>query len=235
MVVFDSTVLILLLYPEAKPPIDPATKAPLTDCKARIEFLISKLSESKTPILIPTPVLSEVLVRTRNEKSDAYFDIMRKSPAFQVEPFDSIAAVELAHLIDEALASKKELTAAETWAKVKYDRQIIAVAKTRGCTSIYCGDGNLAAVASKNGMKPIMTWELPLPPVNQQQELKFDEQSKTDPEPGRSAPEDAELAAAEVSQNREIGEEESEKETEGSVNLAEAAEPKPKIIDNPPE
>lgn len=57
MVLMDSTVLLLLLYPGAAPPIDPMTGVQLLKCKERIDFLLTNLSEARTRILIPTPCL----------------------------------------------------------------------------------------------------------------------------------------------------------------------------------
>ncbi len=46
MVVFDSSILLLLIHPDAKPPNDPSTGKPLEHAKQRIEYLIKTLSES---------------------------------------------------------------------------------------------------------------------------------------------------------------------------------------------
>jgi hypothetical protein len=63
MVLIDATTLLLLLDSDARPPRDPATKKPLEKCKERIEFLIETLSEAGSRVVVPTPVLSELLVR----------------------------------------------------------------------------------------------------------------------------------------------------------------------------
>lgn len=77
MVVFDASVLLLLLDPDASPPNDPATGQPIEHAKARIEHLIATLERQRTKVIIPTPVLSEVLVRAG---ADA---LMRFSPGNQ--------------------------------------------------------------------------------------------------------------------------------------------------------
>ena len=63
MAVFDSTVLLYLLEPDAQTPRDPATGAPVADARQRIEHLIETLERKNEVVVIPTPVLSEVLVR----------------------------------------------------------------------------------------------------------------------------------------------------------------------------
>ena len=62
MPVFDATALLHFLEPQAPAPIDPETNEPLTDAKARIDFLIDTLEDQGETIIIPTPALGEVLV-----------------------------------------------------------------------------------------------------------------------------------------------------------------------------
>lgn len=62
MVVFDTSVLLLVLNPDARPPVDPQTERPLDRAAARIEHLVDGLTRTNEQIIIPTPVFSEVLV-----------------------------------------------------------------------------------------------------------------------------------------------------------------------------
>ena len=62
MVVIDATILLLLLRPESGVPMDSAGK-PVDHAPARVDFLIRELEKLGSRILIPTPALSEVLVR----------------------------------------------------------------------------------------------------------------------------------------------------------------------------
>ena len=43
MAVFDATALLLFLDPDTRPPLDPETREPVTDVRARIEFLVETL------------------------------------------------------------------------------------------------------------------------------------------------------------------------------------------------
>lgn len=61
MVVFDNSFLSLLLHPDADVPNDPATDAPVERAHDRIAYLVERLRESGTRILIPAPVLGEFL------------------------------------------------------------------------------------------------------------------------------------------------------------------------------
>ncbi len=162
MVIMDSTTLLLLLYPSAKPPLDASTNEAVTKCKERIELLLQNLSQAGVQVMVPTPVLSEILVaagadkaRVLNEISNAY--------AFKVQPFDALAAIEVAMLTDADLQSNKKLTPNETKAKIKYDRQIIAIAKVSAVQTIYSDDGGLGRKAVANGITVVKTSDLPLP------------------------------------------------------------------------
>lgn len=162
MVILDTTTLLLLFFPEALPPIDPGTGAPLVKCKQRIELLLNTLAESRTRILIPTPVLSEMLVRAGNDRNQL-LNAIHSQYEFSIAPFDERAAVELAFLIDKSLQSPKPLTDVETKAKVKFDRQIISIAKVHGVRTIYSDDKGIYTVGTANGIDVIKTWQLPLP------------------------------------------------------------------------
>ena len=61
MAVFDTTMLLCFLEPDAKAPHDPETNEPVTDARARIDVLIERLDSKRETVVIPTPVLSEAL------------------------------------------------------------------------------------------------------------------------------------------------------------------------------
>ncbi len=172
MVVMDSTMLLLLFQSDARPPIDPTTNLPLEKCKERIDFLIQSLTDKNIEIAIPTPVLSEILVAAGPDKSKI-LDAINSFYAFSIKPFDQLAAVEVAMLTDKDLDSNKKLNAQETKAKVKYDRQIVAIAKVNNLKTIYSDDRGLAKVARANGINVIQTADLPVPPEPPQKSFEF--------------------------------------------------------------
>lgn len=148
-VVFDNSVLCLLLHPEADVPTDPATGAPVTRPQDRIAHLVEQLREQKARILIPAPVLAEFLTVA----DPAYLDEINASQHFEVVPFDQRAAVEAAVSLRADIAEGRGKTAGSTsnWQKVKIDRQVVAIAKVREARAIYTTDRdirNLAALAS---------------------------------------------------------------------------------------
>jgi hypothetical protein len=58
MVVFDNTALSLLLRPEARPPLDPATGAPVAFAQERFAALVQTLQRTRTVVIIPSPSLA---------------------------------------------------------------------------------------------------------------------------------------------------------------------------------
>ncbi|WP_322107190.1 hypothetical protein [Paraburkholderia sp. J41] len=173
MVVFDTSFLALAFDSGYKAPLDPATGQPLTQCVERINGLIAHLNSSKQRILIPTPVLAEYLVEGGPDK-DKRLQIFANSRVFSVASFDQRAAIECAMLEDGDSKKKKKLTPAETKAKVKFDRQVIAVAKAHRAHSLYTGDQKLADRANENGINAILTWEVPLPLSAAQLKLNYE-------------------------------------------------------------
>jgi len=82
MVVFDTSILLLLLHPDAKPPIDPETKIAVEKAAERITHLVDVLSNAKEKIIIPTPVLSELLVHA-GEATNQYLDVLNGQAVFE--------------------------------------------------------------------------------------------------------------------------------------------------------
>lgn len=162
----DSSALALLINPSANPPIDPNTGAPVDRARERVEHFIAQLSSVDT-VIIPTPVLAEVLVRAEQSAPD----VLRALSGFarmKVRAFDERAAVETAFMTQEAIANgDKKSGSTDAWQKVKVDRQIIAVARVQGATRIYSDDQGLTQFAKRLGMDVCSTWELPNPPATQ--------------------------------------------------------------------
>ena len=187
MVVFDATVLSLLLWPEARPPDDPNTGKKVTRCKERIEFLVQTLHSKRETIIIPTPVLSEVLVVT-GEDGLAYVPIFQKSTTFQLAAFDTLAAIELAEINRQArVAGDKKSGTDAPYQKIKIDRQIVSIGKVAAAHTIYTNDTSLSTFAAKAGIKTIGVHELPLPPESAQIDmmdmLAAQEPKKDEPDP----------------------------------------------------
>ena len=102
VVAFDNNVLCLFLHPEVDAPDDPATRRPVSRVQDRISYLVEQLRESRSRILIPTPVLAEFLTFATPD----YLDVINSSAHFEVAPFDQRAAIEAGSAMHETFKIK---------------------------------------------------------------------------------------------------------------------------------
>ncbi len=162
MVVIDATTLLLMLRPET----------PINRPKERIEHLVKQLEKTRTKLIVPTPALSEALVGAGAAASQQIVDYLLRYSVFQIEPFDLRAAIELSAMTRTAKnKSSKRADSAATWAKVKFDRQIVAIAKVCGATTIYSDDGDLRAIAKETEIKVLSVADIDLPPEDPQGDI----------------------------------------------------------------
>lgn len=189
MIVFDASVLLLLLNPETPPPKDATTGRAVVRCKDRIEHFIAQLTKQREKIIIPTPALSEALIKA-GEAAPQYLDIMRNSRFFQISPFGTTAAVEAAELMRQRIAKLGTLKgdAIDTRAKVKFDHQIIAISRVTRAMTIFSDDDGLRKLATSLGITVLGVASLPLPPDDPQASLDF----SPPPEPPNEMPPDDE-------------------------------------------
>jgi predicted nucleic acid-binding protein len=143
---------------------------PIEKAKERIDHLVKQLEKEKTKIVVPTPALSEILVRAGTEMSDKIIEHLQRFSVFRIEPFDTRAAIEVAAMTRELLdgRQRKRGTSSATWTKIKFDRQIVAIAKVCNATVIYSDDEDVAKIAARARIKVIGLADLPLPPEDAQ-------------------------------------------------------------------
>jgi len=171
MVVLDATMLLLLLSPNATAPTDAATGKPVEHAQQRLEGLLKQLEADRTKIIVPAPALSEILVRA-GKAGPEYLDRLNRSSAFRIVSFDIRAAVEVAQMTRSAIDSGNKRTDPEaTWAKIKYDRQIVAIARVENASIIYSDDRHIRRLAADAGMSVIGIAEVPLPDDLKQMDL----------------------------------------------------------------
>src|SRR6266852_911887 len=167
MVAIDNTFLSLMLHPRAKPPKDPATGKAVERIGDRIEKLQEDLDSESERIILPTPVLSEFLILAGRD-GPGYLEKLSGMKNILIKPFDQVAAIELAAVeVEDRLKEGKRAGSTSPWAKLRFDRQIVAIAKTNGATRIYSDDEDVIKFARRLGIEVIRTWELPLPSAKQ--------------------------------------------------------------------
>lgn len=179
MVILDATALLLLLDEKTSPPMYPGTKQLMADAHDRIVVAVTEVRKRGDKILIAAPVLAEVLVRAR-DAGPGYVKTFNESAHFKPVPFDQLAAITHAGITRAAVDSgDKRDGVDDSLAKIKFDRQIVAIAKAEGADTLYTDDDRLAVHAQKQGINVIRTHEIAL---NLQTTL-FDQVVEPEPPP----------------------------------------------------
>ena len=159
----DSDILSLLINPHAKTPINPNTGEPVDRPAERVELLKETLDERNIKLLIPSPVLGEILVLAK-ESGPSYLSDFESSPVFRIGNFDTRAAVEAAAMqLDAIKQGDKKGGSKSDWQRVKVDRQIVAIAKANNVDILYTNDDGLKRLTNTSGIKTVSLWELPDP------------------------------------------------------------------------
>jgi hypothetical protein len=91
--------------------------------------------------------------------------IFNTNAAFRICDFDQRAAIQVALMAQEA--GDRARNPQDTYAKIKYDRQIAAIAKVQGASAVYSDDANVRNYARRLGMAAVALADLPLPPPPQ--------------------------------------------------------------------
>lgn len=173
IVAFDNTILTLVFNPDAKPSPNPATGKPVDHCKQRVDTLIDLHSSSGNTILLPTPALSETY--TCEDEPEKLAQTINEYHCFMPAAFDNRAAIELATVIREAVKlGDKRSGSAEPYQKIKFDRQIVAIAKVHGVEILYTDDENQTSFAKSVGIKVVHSWELPMSDKHAQSDMLKD-------------------------------------------------------------
>jgi len=162
VIIFDSSYLVVLLHPNPAPAKDREDK-PVAQFKERVEYLTRVMDTKNDAIGVPTPAMAEVLVRSGANRAQ-YVSVLSDTWKFQILPFDSRAAIEAADLV-AATKSRKEKW--DTWAKVKFDIQIVSIAKAEAATLIYSDDRDIENFAKRFNIRVMRICDLPLPPTEE--------------------------------------------------------------------
>jgi predicted nucleic acid-binding protein len=160
-IAFDATVLIDLFNPRLK-----------GDRRAKLDELVAQLQKSRSKILIPTPALTELLVRAGKAREEIHQQLSNKSK-FQITPFDSRAAMECALMLEDALDTKSKHQI--TKSKIKFDWLIVATAAAHNATTIYSDDGDIARCGQRANIKVVKIDDLPLPASARQKKLELND------------------------------------------------------------
>ena len=93
-----------------------------------------------------------------------------------IAPFDEKAAVETAIMAGEAIKCPSIRAVTDgTYAKIKYDRQIVGIAVSEGAATLYTDDRNQQAFARRHGMKALGIAECLVPESAAQMTLRLED------------------------------------------------------------
>ena len=141
----------------------PSADHPIRNARERINFLIADLNGRGEQIVIPTPALSEILIKVGKAKNEVVQQLT-KNPRFLIAAFDTLAAVELSMMTDAAMSrSDKKDKLGGTWTKVKFDRQIVAIGKVLRVAKIYSEDSGVHAIGTREGVAVIRVADIEIP------------------------------------------------------------------------
>jgi len=130
--VFDSTFMLLVTADVAAVP-NPSTPIddPGTEARDRLNFLIETLDDQRIDVVLPTPVLTELLVSARRDAGDT-LKLLNGLARLRVEGFGQRTAVECAEILRRVPAGSGPR------GKVKFDHQIVAIANVMGAGKPRC-------------------------------------------------------------------------------------------------
>ncbi|HEY3847058.1 MAG TPA: PIN domain-containing protein [Acetobacteraceae bacterium] len=172
-VVFDSTFLLLLTDNLAHAPSPPAGvlfpgNSSVADVALdRLNFLLETLDNARTDVVVPTPVLTELLASARADVSGT-LAVLNGLARIRIEGFGQRAAIECADML------RRTGRGTGPKAKVKFDHQIVAIAKVVGAAAVYSDDRDVHRLCELEGLPCKGVWDLPPRPVDPQSSLPLD-------------------------------------------------------------
>lgn len=169
-VVVDASVLVYLIYPNAPAPKSAAGTGPVEHCRERIEGLLEDLDAEGIEVLVPTPVLSELLIRSPGKEQEVVA-ILSGNRTVVIADFDQRAAIENAMLRRTA---EKRRPFKQAKKEVSFDLQILAIAKSRGASILLTDDGPLRGRAQMAGIQAKGIEDLGVPDSKRQMLLVDD-------------------------------------------------------------
>lgn len=139
-IVFDTNILIQLITgpKDGTSLTAPDTGEVVYDTKRRAEALLDMVKNNDGVVVIPTPVLAEYLVGIERAQHQTHIDLIQQNASFELASFDEIAAIECALL--PTLQELKQMLPSQSSNKVKFDRQIVAIAKSLNVDEVWTHD-----------------------------------------------------------------------------------------------
>jgi predicted nucleic acid-binding protein len=108
-----------------------------------VSKLIQALSSENAKVVVPTPALAQVLTHSPT-KAEGWMRTLNTHSCFQVRPFDDKASFELTQILGESVSGLRDI--------LRFDRQIVAIAKVYGVSVVYADDEQVTQFAGECGI-----------------------------------------------------------------------------------
>jgi len=168
--VFDSTLMLLLTDSLAVAPLPPegivdVAKRGADDlARDRLNFLLETLDNARTDVVVPAPVLTELLASAKTDVA-ATLGVIEGLARVRVEGFGQRAAIECADMLRDTGRGIGSRT------KIKFDHQIVAIAKVVRAIAVYSDDNDVKALCRRESLECQGVWDLPARPADAQRKL----------------------------------------------------------------
>ncbi|MGG2139933.1 type II toxin-antitoxin system VapC family toxin [Symbiopectobacterium sp. RP] len=156
-IIVDTNILICLMEKNS-----PSTNllgddgfSKIENLELRSRALLEHIERQGGTIAIPAPVLAEYLLGIDGERNKhAHVERISSMNCFEIIPFEELAAVECSLLpsIQEFKQFSKQINSNQTANKIRFDRQIISIAKANGITEIWSSDGEVIKKGKEAGI-----------------------------------------------------------------------------------
>ncbi|WP_422102003.1 hypothetical protein [Vreelandella sp.] len=151
--VVDANVLMQILKVGGRNDLTcPRTGKIVDNPEGRAETLLDLMATKADRILIPTPALSEILVRVEDhDLHREYLTLINSMACFDLISFDAISAINCAQLVNNS--ELKQLKGVEDdKKKISFDRQIIAMTQAHGGDELWTHDKKMLMKAEAVGI-----------------------------------------------------------------------------------
>lgn len=153
-VVIDNHILVHLMKdPKGAALTDPSTGNVIDRIPERAASLLEYINVERGRLYIPAPVLTEYLIGIARKNQHTHLNDMNNLSCVQIMPFDEMAAYECAQMVDDQELKAIESDASATKAKLRVDRQVLAIALAVGADELWTHDHNLMSKSNSLGMR----------------------------------------------------------------------------------
>lgn len=175
-IIVDTNILINLMKTQSSTPYSLGENgfSDIADIELRSKALLEHIERSGGTIVIPTPVLAEYLFGIQGEANKIkHVELISKMNCFEIISFEDLAAIECSMLfsVQEFKQFKAKINSNETASKIKYDRQIIAIAKANQINEIWSTDAGVIRKAEEVGI--IVKSLLDIQPLSLSEQIKL--------------------------------------------------------------